>query len=74
MELYLTRDCDSWALWTERPRFHDRSGVWEEAPGCVHNVLLNLCLDPMTDDTFMGVKVPMNGIRCVQLVECGDAQ
>ena len=74
MELYLTRDCESWALWTEHPRFHDQSGAWEEAPGCVHNVLLNLCPDPMTDDTFMGIRVPMNGIRCVQLVECGDAQ
>jgi len=71
MELYLTRDTESWALWSGRPRFHDKSGVWEEAPGCDHNVLLNLCSVPVTDDACFGIRVPMNGIRCVKLVECG---
>jgi len=74
MELYLTRDCESWALWTERPRFYGQPGVWEEAPGCDHHVLLELCPVPTTDDACMGVNVPMNGIRCVKLVDCGDAQ
>ena len=74
MELYLTRDCESWALWTERPRFNKQYGAWEEVPECDHNVLLDLCPVPATDDAFMGVRVPMNGIRCVRLLDCGDAQ
>jgi len=71
MELYLTRDCESWALWTERPRFYGQPGVWEEAPGCDHHVLLDLRPVPVTDDACFGIRMPMNGIRCVQLVECG---